>query len=523
MTAIGSNITAATKFDYLLNCGFENLKVCHHPSIVVRQAWTFTSLKYTKDWNKITGMTPEQQLRHRWNLVRIMLVNEGMTPFVREWYSLLPTDIQELPLTTHAYHFGETLMTHFNASFEFPSLQDHYRTVLEAMSKETLKLPMDGAQELKELLSRAFRVHSIFGAVGTLQFMLYVSAVIDPFPKGHSLVNSLVDSSATPASRNWPTFFNNLRRIVTNRGLFVKNIYGEADKPKPAEDLSRSDSAPKKVTWKSLRESEQPRSPGFSPRGSSSRGYSRMNTVNSRRQDNPDEDYDEGSEEQLNRSLAHSRANALTQEVQTTLRNQAAAQQSLQDQVSTMMTAMNALLQKQVNAPDLPPSYQLPVNAMQNPGGGSSQGNKQASRNKRSWANSNKPWQQQANPMDKYGPGGGQPKADIHDGGNKRPRYSDTHVDRYLHNPAGPENWKRWFRVCNGCGRYVAHFQKMCRAPRRHNYKPNEDPRVTQPIESYPANYPAALERAQQEFKEYGSQVRWNCPEQYAPTPDQLA
>mgnify|MGYP006910484429 CR=1 FL=1 len=131
---------AATKFDYLLNCGFENLKICHHPDVVVKQAYSYTSLKHSKEWNKANTMLPEAAMHYRWSLVRTMLINEGMTPIVRDWYALLPTEIQELPVSRYAYYFGDTLIDHFNMNFQFPTLEQHYRSVLENMKLEKSKV-----------------------------------------------------------------------------------------------------------------------------------------------------------------------------------------------------------------------------------------------------------------------------------------------------------------------------------------------------------------------------------------------
>jgi hypothetical protein len=422
-------------------------------------------------------------------------------------------------------------MIHFNASFEFPTLEDHYRTVLEKMSKEVLKYPMDVAKELEELLNRAFRANSIFGAVATLQFMLYVTAVISPFPSQHPLISSLIDQLSDPAARTWPTFFNNLRRTVTTRGLFLQALPSRDEPAKPTETaLVVRENKDKKVSWKSLREDQD--------RGRSQRPpyYDRRhaNSINSSQTQGDDydeeDDYDHEDaprdqlvpRDQLTLSLLESKMNAMNQSLSSRLQaqedRQGAQFQSLMNSMSQHQSSMNALLQQRP--------------AIGSGDAGSSGGHNSRGNNKRSRANSNKPWeqrpqqqqQQQSNPMDKYGPGGGgggQPKS-AHQAGDKRQR-SDTRIDRYLHNPSGPENWKRWFRVCKGCGRYCAHFEIACKAPRRHNYNPSEDPRTVPPIEPYPTNYAAALGRAKEEYRIYGAQVKWNCSDQVAPTPDQLA
>lgn len=116
-------------------------------------------------------------------------------------------------------------------------------------------------------------------------------------------------------------------------------------------------------------------------------------------------------------------------------------------------------------------------------------------------------------PQDTYGPAA-----------NKMPRSNlEGRVDRYLHNPIGHEVWKKWLRVCNNCGCYVAHFGNKCKNKKRPNFNPKDDPRTCVPIENHPATRAAALERCRQEFQTYGANVRWNCLDNQAPSPQKLA
>jgi hypothetical protein len=519
-TVTAATTTAATKFDYLLNCGFENLKICHHPDIVVKQAYSFTSLKYSKEWNKSNTMLPEAAVRYRWSLVRTMLVNEGMTPMVRDWYALLPTEIQELPVSRHEYYYDETLIDHFNMNFQFPSLEEHYRTVLENMKLEPVKVIKTNTDLCQELLSRGFRVNSIYGAVPTLHYRLYLAAVVDPLPK-NELVVSLIDSGITPASRTWPTFYEFLRNKVTFRGLYREHIIER----QPAESTvsSNDKTQDKKLSWKDKHPTH--------PRQDYNRTYlgkrrSFMgNHMNSLRSTEEDEAVDDLHEEpkpnqdlEVNLSLLQSKVNALQMENQSLKnrvteidtarqpdRHQDPQQHLLLQQIASQM---NSLLQQSQTGRSAS-NFTF--------GGGGNPG----SPRKRSKMNSNKP-------MDRYQGGGSSTKMNIYGpGGGGQPgkpsKKSDDHIDRYLHNPSGPEPWKRWLRVCNNCGRHGGHFGKRCKGQRRYNWTPSEDPRLVQPIEPYPANRQAALERCREEIRLYGTTgVRWNCTPNEAPTPAEL-
>lgn len=539
-----TQVTASTKFDYLLNCGFEELKVCHHPDIVIKKAYTFTSMKQSKEWNKITGMTLEQITNHRWNLVRSMLVNEGMTPFVKDWYSLQPTEVQELPVTRTDVYFGDSLMDHFKRDFEFPTLEDHYRTVLENMKREKVSTTSDRAAILKELLGRAFRVHSIYGAVGTLHFMLYVSAVIEPFPDGIELIDSLIDATSTPESKNWPTFYGNLRRIVTHRGLFTRRTEASKSNVEGESSTKSSPGKDKKVSWNTDREGDSP--------SDYNRGYlnkkrrfmgNRINALRSGEEEFADQDTNDEQQDcdNTNQSLFRSKMNALQMENQS-LRNQVtelssnsrqqqldarfdAQQQKLDaysQKLDNITSNMNALLQNQGGGSMPAQSYgggSTPAGPSYGGGGGN---------RKKSRMNSNKPMDNRqqggaSNAMDHYGPKGGQQQQHHKDNRDSRKRPREDQVDRYLYNPKGHEVWKKWLRVCGNCGCYGAHFFKGCKGARRFNWTPNEDPRLVQPIEPYPASYQAAIARCKEEITTYGAnRVRWNCLEHEAPTAAEL-
>lgn len=512
---------AATKFDYLLNCGFENLKICHHPDVVVKQAYSYTSLKHSKEWNKANTMLPEAAMHYRWSLVRTMLINEGMTPMVRDWYALLPTEIQELPVSRYAYYFGDTLIDHFNMNFQFPTLEQHYRSVLENMKLEKSKVKTH-TELCQELLSRGFRVNSIYGAVPTLTYDLYVAAVIEPLPKTELVIN-LVDSGVAPADRTWPVFYQYLRTKVTFRGLYRKHIPDQLPVV-PTEESNKP--AEKKLSWKDQPQEQHPRQEYNKNYLGKRRRFlgQHMNAVRSTEGDELEDETDEApSRTQANdvhQSLFQSKMNALHIENQS-LKNQItelnlARQQDSQQQATQIATQM-ANMRSQINSL-MQQASSTSRQASTYTGGG---GGYQANSRKRSKMNSNKP-------ADRY-QGGGSSGMNIYAGGGgqqaKQPsKKAEGQVDRHLHNPPGPEPWKRWLRVCNNCGRHGAHFGKRCKGQRRYNWTPSEDPRLVQPIEPYPANRQAALERCREEVRLYGATgVRWNCLPHEIPDASELA
>lgn len=90
-----------------------------------------------------------------------------MTRHIRNWYSFLPSAVKELSLTRHAYYGGDTILLRFLADFEFMAEEDHYREILDDMTRDKLS---SKETPLITLSNRAFQVNNIYGAVATLSF-----------------------------------------------------------------------------------------------------------------------------------------------------------------------------------------------------------------------------------------------------------------------------------------------------------------------------------------------------------------
>lgn len=258
-----------TKFEYLLNCGFgeSDLVVCHHPTVVLKQAYTYTAIKKHKEWNLVSGLTVEQTSTHRWNLTKTLIIMEGMTPLIKSWYLNLPAAIQDLPLCRTDYYHGGTIMDTFLASFRFPTLERHYRIVLENMKQESVPM-LSGIELMHDLLARAFKVDAIFGAVPTLNFQLYVHAVIDAYRgQAQTIKENLIDY--IPQCReDWRRFFTYLRTTITNRGLYSDILFGGVDEEDSREDTSEKKSKPPtKIDWGKKKRKEFPENKGsYSPK-----------------------------------------------------------------------------------------------------------------------------------------------------------------------------------------------------------------------------------------------------------------
>lgn len=80
-------------------------------------------------------------------------------------------------------------MDKFILDFKIRPLEQHYKQELERMRRE--KIPLAKANS-ETLTLRAFKVDQIFKAVGTLEFFVYVSAVVSPFPKDAPIISQLI-------------------------------------------------------------------------------------------------------------------------------------------------------------------------------------------------------------------------------------------------------------------------------------------------------------------------------------------
>ncbi len=502
----------------------------HHPDTVTRQAWDYTSIKHSKEWNKIAGMTAEGRLIYRWNLVKTMLIQEGMTDFVRNWRSFLPAEVQNLPLCRHEHYAGETLMDHFIAEFQVRPLREHYKQELERMRSE---LVAENKVNMETLSSRAFKVQHIYVAAPDLDYLVYVSAVVSPFPETSPLIQSLYQRTLHLTA--WPEFFRALKEMVSSKerwGVEVFSRNKKTEELKSALKDNNSGGHTKKLTWAEMRAKD---SRDKTPYGLQQRkrkfGGSRMNTVQTSEEEDEEGDSDE-DEEQDGEDDSDTRYFRITSKMNSlrmenkSLRKQlmTVVQQPSQDQtalasaINTMTTFMQSQ-SKQGNRSSDSLSTTTPSSGYgshQDCSSDSKPSRQEGPSRKRSRTNSNKPMEKQggggAKSMDKYGP----------NSGGARGRGADS-FDRYQHNPAGPEPWKRWLRVCSHCGCHGGHFGTQCQGELRPNFNRHEDPRAVKPIEPYPATREAALARCRQEYRTYGSRVRWNCKDHEAPTPQELA
>ena len=491
----------------------------------MKQAYTYTSIKNHKEWNRVTNMTLEQIVIHRWNLTKTMLIMEGMTPFIKSWHLNLPSEIQDLPLCRTDFYFGRTIMDTFNASFKFPTLEEHYRSVLESMKEETAP-KQNGTEQMHNILSRAFKVNGVYAAVPTLHFRLYIDAVLDPFRgQATQMKMALVDFMGTPACGNsWPHFFTYLQQMITNRGIFSKTLFNSTP---AANDEKEQPKSPGRNNWQknrpNLAHERRPYSPKFNkkPRVHFG-GATPMSTIKSH-DEYDDHEYHEddyGDEDHEEQSKPTSKMNSLSSNDQQLLDHMTNLTQALSTKLESKMNKDIGSLRGQIAdavkdhynsimTPSKASSTQSSTTGSQprNQGGGGGH------QKRKSKANSNKPVDNRPNNLDHYGPNAKQ----RHDNKRQRSDNNGDRVDRHQYNPKGSEHWKLWLRVCAKCGKFGGHLQYQCQDEAQPGYDPNADPRLAIPIEPYPANEQAALQRCRQEYQRYGNRVKWNCYDNQAP------
>lgn len=415
-------------------------------------------------------------------------------------------------------------MDHFITEFRVRPLKEHYKQELERMRSEVVP---DDKANMETLSSRAFKVQHIFAAAGDLEYLTYVSAVISPFPEDSPIIQSLYQR--TLHITGWPAFFAALKEVVSSKERWGVEVFSKRKKAadsglKSALKGDNSGSPPKKLSWAEMR-AEDNRGKNLKRKFIGSR-MNAVHTAGGEEQDGLhylDEEEEHEEEDETFQFQTMSKMNTTLRMENESLRKQLTAvqQQPAQDHTATALISaintMTSFMQSQSNqnyrsnsTSSLPSTSDSQVNSIDSRGVTSNPGNSR----KRSRVNSNKLMDKQggggAKNMDKYGPGGGA-------------RGKGDPIDRYQHNPAGPESWKRWLRVCNNCGCYGAHFGTQCQGTQRPNFNRQEDPRKVQPIEQYPPTREAALVRCRQEYRMYGSRVRWNCKDQEAPTPQELA
>jgi hypothetical protein len=513
---------AATKFQYILRTGLEaGSATCHHPELVARQAYNYTELKYFKDWNKITGLTIEGVTNHRWALTKSFLIQEGMSESSRAWYSFLPVEVQRRPLVKHEHYDGDSLLEAFIVAFNIKPIAEHYQQELESMRSEPIP---PGMTLVEALMNRALKVASIVGALADaatgLPSMVFIAAVITPFPPNSPLMQALQGQMVRVGggAPTWPEFFNCVQAVISTNTRFMKEIWKQPfmthDVAEPQGNL-KDDGAlelshKKSVTWGDIRQKSKMlgKRKMFPSKVSSmwSQGDDEQEHIDDEDSDG-DQGYEDEDDAQGSDARMRAKVNSLIMEnrsLKQRLAQQATPAPPQQQQQASgiadntaLVNAINALVQDRSRE-----NNRSDRSSHSSGGGGGSNSSRSAKRHK---VNSAKPAASQG--LSRYGRGGEDATAE----------------ERYAHNPQGNEAWMRWLRVCNNCARFGAHFGSYCRCDKRPNFDPKADPKLVVPLEPYPRTRAEALERCRQEFRTYGSRVRWNCRDSEAPTPGDLA